>query len=84
MPALVAGFDDVAVMRETVEQRGRHFWIAEDARPFAEREVRRDDDGSAFVEPADEMEQQLPAGLGKWQVAEFVENDDIEARQIIG
>jgi hypothetical protein len=43
-PTVVARFDDVAVMSETVEQRGRHFWIAEHARPFAEGEVGRDDD----------------------------------------
>jgi len=29
--------------------------------------------GRALVEPADEMEQQLAAGLGERQVAEFVE-----------
>jgi hypothetical protein len=26
-PALVAGFDDVAVVGQSVEQRGRHLWI---------------------------------------------------------
>ena len=30
------------------------------------------------------MEEQLPAGLGEWQVAEFVEDDEVEAAEIIG
>ena len=30
------------------------------------------------------MEQQLSAGLGEGQIAEFVEDDEVEARQIIG
>ena len=30
------------------------------------------------------MEQQLPAGLGEGEIAEFVEDDEVEAREIIG
>lgn len=33
-PTAVPGFDDIAVMVETIEQRGRHFGVREDARPF--------------------------------------------------
>ncbi|SRR5271169_1795945 len=43
-PAFVAGFDDFAVMGQSVEQRGRHLGVAKDARPFAKGEVGRDDD----------------------------------------
>ena len=49
-PALVAGLDDVAVVGQTVEQRGRHFRIAEHARPFAEGKVGRHHHGRAFLE----------------------------------
>jgi hypothetical protein len=38
-PGLVAGFDDLAVMDEPVEQRGRHLGVAEDAGPFTEGQV---------------------------------------------
>jgi len=30
------------------------------------------------------MEQQLPTGLGEGQIAEFVEDDDVEAGEIVG
>ncbi len=65
-PAVVAGLDDVAMMRQPVEQGGGHLRIAEDAGPFAEGEIGGDNDGGALIETADEMEQQLPAGLGRY------------------
>src|SRR6266852_8638747 len=55
-PAVIAGLDDVAVVGQAIEQRGRHLGITEDARPFAEGEVGGDDDGGALIEPADEVE----------------------------
>ena len=36
VPALFSGLDDVALVGEPVEERGRPLGIAEDARPFAE------------------------------------------------
>ena len=38
-PVFVAGFDDLAVMGEPVEERGGHLGITEDGGPFAEAEV---------------------------------------------
>lgn len=64
-PAVVAGLDDVAVMGQPVEQRGGHLGVAEHTGPFAEGEIGGDGDGSALVEPADEMEQKLAAGLAQ-------------------
>ena len=83
-PAVVAGLDDVAVVGQAIEQRGRHLGIAEDARPFAEGEIGGDDDRGALVEPADEVEQELAAGLSEGQIAEFVEDDEVHAGQVIG
>ena len=83
-PAVFAGFDDVAVVSLAVEQRGCHLGIAEHAGPFTEREIGGDDDGGALVKPADEMEQQLAAGLGERQVAEFVEDNEVHPRQMLG
>ena len=60
-PAVIAGLDDVAMVSQAVEQRGRHLCIAEHAGPFTEGKIGGDDDGRALVEPADEMEQQLAA-----------------------
>lgn len=35
-PAVVAGLDDVAMVGQPVEQRGRHLGITEHAGPFTE------------------------------------------------
>ena len=34
-PAVVAGLDDVAVVRQAIEKRGGHLCVAEHAGPFA-------------------------------------------------
>jgi len=72
-------------IRQAVEQRGSLLGVAEHGRPFAEGEVGGDDDGGALVKPADQMEQQLAAGLRERQIAEFVEDDEVEAglRQVL-
>jgi hypothetical protein len=48
-PAVAAGLDDLAVMRQLVEQRGRHLSISEQARSFVEGEIGGDDDGGALA-----------------------------------
>ena len=55
-PAFVSGFDDVAVVREAIEQRRRHLGIAEHAWPFAESKVGRDDNRGPLIETADQVE----------------------------
>ena len=82
--AVVAGLEDMAAVREAIEQRGRHLRVAEHGGPFAEAEIRRDDDAGALVELAQEMEQQGSAGDAERQVAELVEDDEVgmgEARR---
>ena len=54
-PAFVAGFDDLAVMRQAVEQCGRHLCIPKHAGPFTECQIGRDDDRGALVELADQI-----------------------------
>ena len=43
-PLLVAGLDDIAVVRQPVEHGGRRLRVAEDLRAVGEGEVRGDDD----------------------------------------
>jgi hypothetical protein len=83
-PAVVSGLHDIAVVSQPIEQRGRHLGIAEGARPFTEGEIGGDDDRGTLVEPADEVEQELAAGLSERQIAEFIEDDEVHAGQVIG
>ena len=59
--AVVSGFKDVAVVGEAIEQGSGHFGIAEYAGPLAEAEIGGNDDAGAFVELAEQMEQQRSA-----------------------
>ena len=59
-------------MGEAVEERGGHLGVAEDGRPFADGEFGGDDDGGLLIEPADQVDEELPSGLGKRQVAELM------------
>src|SRR5262245_11194559 len=83
-PALVAGFENVAVVGQPVEQRRGHFGVGEDARPFGEGEIGRQNDRGALVEPADQMKQHLPAAHRERQVAQLVENEEIDADEVVG
>lgn len=64
---------------QSVEQCGRHFGITEHRRPLTEGQVRRDDDRGALVESADQVEQELTSGLSELEIAEFIENNEVEA-----
>src|SRR5258708_14067958 len=75
--AVVSGFENVAAVGETVEQRGRHLGVAEHGGPLAEAEISRDDDAGALVEFAQQMEEQGPSGGAERQVAKLVEDDEI-------
>src|SRR5271170_1264651 len=75
--AVVSGFEDVAAVGKTIKQRGRHLGVAEHGGPLAEAEIGRDDDAGALVELAEQMEEQSSARGAEWQVAEFVEDDEV-------
>src|SRR5207245_8531969 len=83
-PALVAGFDDFAMMGQAVEERRRHLGVAKYTGPIAKGQIGGDDDRGALVEPADQMKEQLAAGLSEGQVAELVENNEVHAGEIFG
>jgi hypothetical protein len=73
----VSGFEDVTAVCEAIEERRRHLGVAEHRGPLAEAEVGRDDDAGAFVQLAQQMEEQGSAGGAERQVAKFVEDDEI-------
>src|SRR5579859_670277 len=72
------------MMGEPIEQSRRHLRITEHARPFAKSEIGRDDHRRPFVEAADHVEQKLSASLSERQIAELIEDDEVEAGEIIG
>ena len=53
---LIAGFDDMAVMSQAVQQRRGHFGIAEDTGPFPEGQIRRDYDAGMLIQLGQQVE----------------------------
>jgi len=72
------------MMGKPVEQRRGHLGVAEDGGPLAEGQIGGDDDGGLLVELAGEMEEQLAAGLGEGQIAEFVQDCEVETAELVG
>ena len=83
-PAIVAGLDDVAVVCESIEHGGCHLGVAEYLRPIGEGQIGRDQQRCILIKFADQVEQQLSAGLTERQIAEFVDDDEIVAQQLLG
>jgi hypothetical protein len=57
--AFITYFNYFAVMRHTIQQGGGHFGVAEDLRPFAEVQIRRNDKRYMLIQFGHSMEQQL-------------------------
>lgn len=59
--AVVSSLQDVAAVGQAIEECGRHLRVPKDGCPFAEAQVRGDDDTCAFLELAQQMEEQCAA-----------------------
>ena len=79
----IARLDDVAMMRESVEERRGHLRIDEDAGPLGEDQVRGDDHTGVLVQLREQVKEQRAPGLGQRQVAQFVEDHEIQVHQLV-
>ncbi len=70
---LGAGFDDVCVEGDSVDDRGDEAGVGEDGSPLAEGQVGPDPDGGFFVSFGDDLEEQFGAAGVDVDVAEFVD-----------
>ena len=71
-------------MGQAIEQRGRHFRIAENASPFAEAQVGGDDHAGSLVELAEQVEKQGSTRGAERQVPEFIQDHEVMADQALG
>ena len=60
------------------------FGVAEHLRPIGECQIGGDQQRRVLIELADEVKQQLSAGLTERRIAEFVDDDEIVAQQLLG
>ena len=69
-------------MSEAIEQRAGQTLIAEDARPFLEWQIRRDDGRATFVTLAEYFKQKLRAGLRERHITEFVDDEQFDGGEL--
>ena len=69
----------MGVEGDAVDDRGDQAWVGEDGSPFAEGQVGPDRDGGAFLAFGDDLEQQLGAAGVELDVAELVEQQEVQA-----
>ena len=69
--AVAADGDDVAVVKQAVEDGGGHDRIAEDLAPFADGAVAGDEQAAAFVAARHELEEEVRGVRLERQVARF-------------
>ena len=70
------------MVREAIEQRAGEPGAAEDAGPFLERQVRRDDGRAAFMTLAEDLEEQLRTGLRERHIAEFIDDEELDGGEL--
>jgi hypothetical protein len=78
-PGLGAGVDDVRAVCEPVDDGLREAGVVEDLGPFAERQVRRDDQAAAFVAFGEDLKDELGGAGGQGEIAKLIEDDKLGA-----
>ena len=66
-------------MGQPIEQCAGEALVAECGRPLVEGQVGGDDCGAALIAGADQLEQQLSAGLGERHEAQFVDDQEFDS-----
>jgi len=77
-------YNRLGVVKKAIEDSGSNGAITvEDSRPLFEGFVGGDDDGTAFVSLADDLEKQVGSVLIYGQVADFVQKKGVRARDSV-
>jgi hypothetical protein len=72
-PGFGAGVDDVRPVRETIDDGFGESGVGEHLGPFAERQVRGDDQAAALVAFRQDLEHELCSTVGQSEVAQLVD-----------
>ena len=70
-------------MSEAIQQGAGQPLRAEDLGPLVEGQVGGDQDRPSLVSLAEDLEEELRAGLGKWYEAQLVDDEQLEPGQLL-
>ena len=79
--AFSLGLDDLTTVRQTVQRGPRQTLTAEHLGPILEGQVRSNDHALAFVRSRDHVEQEFCSGFARWNIPEFVQDQQVELSQ---
>jgi hypothetical protein len=74
--------EDMNVVSEAIEQCAGQAFTGQHAGPFIEGQIAGDDDRTAFVALAEDLEQQLGAGRRERDVAQFIDDQKLVAGEL--
>jgi hypothetical protein len=74
--------EDMNVVSEAIEQCAGQAFGGQHAGPFIEGQIAGDDDRTAFVALAEDLEQQLGAGRRERDVAQFIDDQKLVAGEL--
>ena len=80
-PTFVSCLNDFAMMSESVEHCGCHFFIPEDLWPFTKAEIGGDHDRGLLVEFRDEMKEELTTVIREREVSQLVEHEEVKTKE---
>ena len=70
-------------MSEAVQQGAGESFRAEDLGPLVEGQVGGDQDRTSLVSLAEDLEEEFRAGLGEWDEAQLVDDEQLESGQLL-
>ena len=73
---------DFTVVRQAIQQGGRHAFALKDLPPVAERQIARQQQAAAFVAVGENLKQQLCTATTERQVTQLVHDQQISAIQL--
>jgi hypothetical protein len=79
---VAVGFQDVDAVGQAVEEGSREPLVAQDLRPSLKGQVGGDDEAGAFVGSADDLEEEFHTRLREGDVAELVEEDQVQGFEL--
>ncbi len=80
--ALSVHLQDMDMVGQAVEEGPREPFRAKDFGPLVKGQVGGSQDRAAFIALAEDLEEQLGASLGQGYEAQFVDNQELETRQL--
>ena len=81
--ALAVHLKDVNAVSEAVQECAGQPLRAEDLGPLVEGQVGGDQDRTSLVALAEDLEEELRAGLGEWNEAQLVDDEQLESGQLL-